>query len=41
MYIEDMENDSKEFEVKEQLEKERKDIHSFDDLVTFFAKSKR
>lgn len=31
MYIEDMEN-SREFEVKTQLEKERKDIKSFDDL---------
>ena len=40
MYIEDMENDSKEFEVKEQLEKERKDIHSFDDLVTFLQRVK-
>ena len=39
MYIEDMEN-SREFEVKEQLEKERKDIKSFDDLVTFLQRVK-
>ena len=32
MYIE-IENEDREFEVKEQLEKERKDIKSFDDLV--------
>lgn len=32
MYIE-VENEDREFEVKEQLEKERKDIKSFDDLV--------
>ena len=37
MYIEDMEN-SREFEVKEQLEKERKDIKSFDDLVAFLQR---
>lgn len=39
MYIEDMEN-SREFEVKEQLEKERKDIKSFDDLVAFLQRVK-
>lgn len=39
MYIEDLEN-SREFEVKEQLEKERKDIKSFDDLVNFLQKVK-
>lgn len=39
MYIEDMEND-REFEVKEQLEKERKDIKSFDDLVDFLQRVK-
>ena len=32
MYIE-VENEDREFEVKEQLEKERKNIKSFDDLV--------
>ena len=32
MYIE-VKNEDREFEVKEQLEKERKDIKSFDDLV--------
>ena len=32
MYIE-VENEDREFEVKEQLEKERKDIKSFDDLM--------
>ena len=32
MYIE-VENEDREFEVKEQLEKEREDIKSFDDLV--------
>ena len=32
MYIE-VENEDREFEVKEQLEKERKDIKFFDDLV--------
>ena len=32
MYIE-IENEDREFEVKEQLEKEREDIKSFDDLV--------
>lgn len=40
MYIEDMENGSKEFEVKEQLEKERKDIKSFDDLIAFLQRVK-
>lgn len=39
MYIEDMEND-REFEIKEQLEKERKDIKSFDDLVAFLQRVK-
>lgn len=39
MYIEDFEN-SREFEVKEQLEKERKDIKSFDDLVSFLQRVK-
>ena len=39
MYIEDMEN-SREFEVKAQLEKERKDIKSFDDLVAFLQRVK-
>ena len=39
MYVEDMEN-SREFEVKEQLEKERKDIKSFDDLVNFLQRVK-
>ena len=39
MYIEDMEN-SREFEVKAQLEKERKDIKSFDNLVTFLKNVK-
>lgn len=39
MYVEDFEN-SREFEVKEQLEKERKDIKSFDDLVTFLQRVK-
>lgn len=39
MYIEDMEN-SREFEVKEQLEKERKEIKSFDDLVDFLKRVK-
>ena len=39
MYIEDMEN-SREFEVKTQLEKERKDIKSFDDLVAFLHRVK-
>ena len=39
MYIEDMEN-SREFEVKELLEKERKDIKSFDDLVAFLQRVK-
>ena len=32
MYIE-VENEDREFEVKEQLEKEREDIKSFDDLM--------
>lgn len=32
MYIE-VENEDREFEVKEQLEKERKNIKSFDDLM--------
>ena len=36
MYIED----NREFEVKEQLEKERKDIKSFDDLVDFLQRVK-
>lgn len=39
MYIEDFEN-SREFEVKEQLERERKDIKSFDDLVAFLKRVK-
>ena len=39
MYIEDVEN-SREFEVKAQLEKERKDIKSFDDLVAFLQRVK-
>ena len=32
MYIE-VENEDREFKVKEQLEKERKNIKSFDDLM--------
>lgn len=40
MYIEDMNNENKEFEVKEQLEKERKNIKSFDDLVAFLQRVK-
>lgn len=40
MYIEDMENENREFEVKEQLENERKDIKSFDDLVAFLQRVK-
>lgn len=40
MYIEDIENENREFEVKEQLEKERKDIESFDDLVAFLQRVK-
>lgn len=40
MYIEDIENETREFEVKEQLENERKDIKSFDDLVDFLQKVK-
>jgi hypothetical protein len=40
MYIEDMNNENREFEVKEQLEKERKDIKSFDDLVAFLQRVK-
>lgn len=40
MYIEDINNKNREFEVKEQLEKERKDIKSFDDLVSFLQKVK-
>ena len=40
MYIEDMENENREFVVKEQLEKERKDIKSFDDLVAFLQRVK-
>ena len=39
MYIEDVEN-SREFEVKAQLEKERKNIKSFDDLVAFLQRVK-
>lgn len=39
MYVEDFEN-SREFEVKEQLEKERKNIKSFDELVTFLERVK-
>lgn len=39
MYVEDFEN-SREFEVKEQLEKERKDIKSFDDLIAFLQRVK-
>ncbi len=40
MYIEDIENENREFVVKEQLEKERKDIKSFDDLVAFLQRVK-
>lgn len=40
MYIEDMNNENREFEVKSQLEKERKDIKSFDDLVSFLQRVK-
>lgn len=40
MYIEDIKNENREFEVKEQLEKERKDIKSFDDLVAFLQRVK-
>lgn len=40
MYIEDMENENIEFVVKEQLKKERKDIKSFEDLITFLQKIK-
>ena len=40
MYIEDMENENREFVVKEQLKKERKDIKSFDDLVAFLQRVK-
>ena len=39
MYIEDFEN-SREFEVKERLEKEREDIKSFDELVAFLQRVK-
>lgn len=39
MKVEDVEN-SREFEVKEQLEKERKDIKSFNDLVAFLQRVK-
>ena len=39
MYIENFEN-SREFEVKAQLEEERKDIKSFDDLVAFLQRVK-
>ena len=39
MYIEDFEN-SREFEVKEQLERERNEIESFDDLVAFLQRVK-
>ena len=35
-----MNNENREFEVKEQLEKERKDIKSFDDLVAFLQRVK-
>lgn len=37
MYIE---NDNREFEVKAQLENERKNIKSFDDLVSFLERVK-
>ena len=42
MYIKDMGNmeNSREFDVKEQLERERKDINSFDDLVAFLQRVK-
>lgn len=40
MYIEDMENKNREFEVKEQLENERKNIKSFDDLIVFLQRVK-
>lgn len=40
MYIEDMKNENREFVVKEQLENERKDIKSFDDLVAFLQRVK-
>lgn len=40
MYVEDFENESREFEVKEQLKNERKDIKSFDDLIEFLQKVK-
>lgn len=40
MYIEDMKNESREFEVKELLEKERKDIKSFDELVNYIQNIK-
>lgn len=39
MYVEDMEN-SREFEVKERLEKERKSIKSFGNLISFLWKIK-
>ena len=39
MYIE-VENEDREFEVKEQLEKERRDIKSFDDLIAFLQRVK-
>lgn len=35
-----MNNENKEFEVKEQLEEERKDIKSFDDLIAFLQRVK-
>ena len=40
MYVEDMENKAIEFIVKEQLENERKDIQTFDDLVDFLQRVK-
>ena len=40
MYIEDMENENREFEVKEQLKEERNYIKSFDELVSFLQKIK-
>ena len=35
-----MENDNREFEVKAQLEKERENIKTFDDLVSFLERVK-
>lgn len=38
MVFEDMKNETNEFEVRDQLRNERKDIKSFDDLVSFLQR---